>query len=137
MALEEEAVLVGHDAEHPVHPFLGELGHGAAAGADEMAVVAPPGVGLEAAGAGPEVVGAGEAGLDQEIEGAVEGRGADPMPFVAEPPLQGLDREVRVGGEEGRRDPVALGGDGKTMIAQPPPELLQELGRGGPTELHS
>ena len=129
-------MLVGDDAEHPVHPFVGELGDGAAVRADEMAVVRASGTGLEAPGPAAEVMRAREAGFDQEVEGPVERGGADPVPFIAEPALQGLGREMGVGGEERRRHPVALRGDREAMIAQPTPELLQEVGRRGLTELH-
>ena len=49
MAVEQKSVLVGEETEHPVDPLVGEFGDRAAAGTDEVPVVAPVGARFEAA----------------------------------------------------------------------------------------
>ena len=125
--VEEEAVLVGHEADDPVEPFIGEFGHRTAPGTDEVAVVGVSGLRLEAPDPFPEVVRTGQPRLDEDIEGAIDRRRPDLVPLLSELSLQRLGREVRIGGEERGGDEVALPGDGKPVIAEPAPEPFQQL----------
>ena len=136
MALEAEAVLVGDEAEHAVHPLVGEFGHGPALEADEMAVLVVGRARLEAAGAVAEIVGPGDPGLDQQVEGAVERRRPDPVAPALEEPLQSLDRQVLVGGEEGRGHDVPLTRHRKTTRTEPGAELFQKRARVVLREAH-
>ena len=136
MAQQSEALLVGDEAEHPVDAFLGEFGHRATLGADEVAMVVVRRTRLEAAGPVAEVVGARQAGEDQEIEGPVERRRPDPQSRAVEEPLQPFHGEVLVGGEEGGRDLVPLACDREMSCTEPGPELFQKLGASIPTEAH-
>lgn len=137
MPVEEETVLVGDEADDPVEAVVGELGHRSAPGTDEMSVLGVPGRGFEPPDPLAEVMGARQPRLDQDIEGAVDRRGADPVPPVAEAALQRLGRQVAFSAEEGVGDEVALPGDGESVVAKPATELLEELGRLFLTEAHS
>ena len=73
-----------------------------------------------------EVVRPDQAALDQHIERAVDGGGADPLAPLLEHAPDAVDRKVIVGEEDDLGDEIALAGDRLVMVAEVPAEALEE-----------
>ena len=126
VALVLEAVLVGDDRQHPLEPLVLELDHAAAALADQVLVVGLRRHRLVALEPLAEVVRAHQAALDQHLERAVDGGGADVLAALLERAADAFDRGMVVGEEDDLGDEVALAGDGLAVLAEIAAEALEE-----------
>jgi hypothetical protein len=123
----QELPLIGDELEHPLEAVVGEFDHAAAPLADEVLVGSPLGRRLEAAVAVAEIVFPYQAAFDQQVERAVDGRGAD-----ADAPARKLAADALGGRMVDRTTASAtetLPSDGKPAVAQVPVKRSRRAGR--------
>src|SRR4051812_17604549 len=124
-------MLVRHAILQLLDALVLELDDVAARGADQVIVVVPVERGLVARLPALEVARAGEAGVGEDLHGAVDGGGADagvPRRHLLE---QLVDREMAVLREEGVDDQVALLGRLEPVRRDPRRQPLVGGGGGG------
>src|SRR5690348_11241949 len=126
-----EAVLARHPVLELLDAFVLELGDVAAGGADEVVVVVAVQRRLVAGLRALEVPRRGEAGVGEDLHGAVDGGGADAGVALLGLLHQLVHAQVAALGEEGVDDQVALPRRLETARGDPGGQPLSSGGGGG------
>jgi hypothetical protein len=121
-----KAVFVGKDRQHALHPFVGKLGHLAAALADQMLMVCLSGHRLVALEPFSELVRTNQSTFYQQIQCPVHRGGTDPLSILFQLAADGIDGKVIFGSKDDLGDKIALASHWLVVLTEMTAEPLEK-----------